>query len=659
MPGAAALTRLGLRQKLLLAFLLVLGITGTTGTLAGFSLISRAVSGESMRRVEADLGSAWAAIEGEKARVQAAVAVVAQDELLREALRQPARLRPACARLEAARLARGLDFLNLLDRGGRLLARSRSAQCGPDGDVDDPLIGRALSGEAGSGARLLSSAALRAEGDELAQRARIEIEATERALPTARRVEDRGIALEAAMPVFEGEHVVGVLLGGVLLNRRLDLVDRVRDAVFGNATLAGRPIGTVTFFLGDVRIATNVMTEQGARALGTRVSREVYEKVIGRGERFADRAFVVNDWYLSAYDPLRDASGGIIGIVYVGLLERKALEYREGLAAAFLWTSLLAVLVSAAAALYLSAWVRRPVARLVDAVRSLSRGELGTRVELENASSEMRELARAFNSMAQALQAREQQLQQASASLQSAYAEAADKNRAYLETLGFVTHELKSPLAAIVFGVDAVREGLLGPLSDGQREALRAAAESADSLRDTIANYLSLSQIEEGRLEPSRAEVRVRTEVVSPLLARLRELFASRGMRVQNEIDPQLIARCDPALTLSVFQNLLSNAIKYGREGGLIRLEGARGEDGWLRFSVFNEGGGFDDAAGARLFKKFSRLGREPDTKAGTGVGLYVTRQIVERHGGRIWAESEPGRWARFTFTLPSAEEQA
>jgi signal transduction histidine kinase len=124
-------------------------------------------------------------------------------------------------------------------------------------------------------------------------------------------------------------------------------------------------------------------------------------------------------------------------------------------------------------------------------------------------------------------------------------------------------------------------------------------------------------------------------------------------MKIASVVDDGLCGECDPALITSVFQNLLSNAVKYGRDGGTIRVSGER-TDGELRFSVWNEGRGFTRDAGEKLFGKFTRVGLGGvDTRTGTGLGLFVSRTIIERHGGRIWAQSEPELWAEFLFTLP------
>ena len=116
-----------------------------------------------------------------------------------------------------------------------------------------------------------------------------------------------------------------------------------------------------------------------------------------------------------------------------------------------------------------------------------------------------------------------------------------------------------------------------------------------------------------------------------------------------------LVVQADSNMLNEVFENLLGNAVKYGSEGAAIRLT-AKAEDGAYRFAVRNDGPGFTEEQKARLFGKFSRLsGDLRGHGRGTGLGLFITRKIVEAHGGTIEAESKPGEWAEFRFTIPGA----
>ena len=127
--------------------------------------------------------------------------------------------------------------------------------------------------------------------------------------------------IAAAVPVFDDQgQMQAIFYGGDLLNRRYEIVDAIKQQVFRNEAYKGKEIGTVTIFLGDLRISTNVKQEDGSRAVGTQLSSSVCDAVLERGETWAAPAFVVNDWYITAYEPIRDPAGKIIGVLYVGLL---------------------------------------------------------------------------------------------------------------------------------------------------------------------------------------------------------------------------------------------------------------------------------------------------------------------------------------------------
>jgi hypothetical protein len=168
-----------------------------------------------------------------------------------------------------------------------------------------------------------------------------------------------------------------------------------------------------------------------------------------------------------------------------------------------------------------------------------------------------------------------------------------------------------------------------------------------------VRHYLNLARIENGELTPLRAGVRVRADILDPLVESMATALQARHMAVRNDIAPDLVVQADPNMLNEVFENLLSNAVKYGREGGGIRVTGSSGSAG-ANFAVRNEGQGFTAEQKSRLFEKFSRLnGAAAPHARGTGLGLFITRKIVEAHGGRIEADSAPGQWAEFRFTIP------
>jgi len=172
------------------------------------------------------------------------------------------------------------------------------------------------------GTRIIGKDELTAMNAGIRERTFIFIAPTPKARPTDKTVLESVMSKEYALPLLdEKEQVRQVVYAGRIINRDFVLVDRIRKLVFSDEVYKDKPFGTVTIFQDDVRISTNVLNEEGRRAVGTRVSDEVYKAVVEEGQRWMDRAFVVTHWYKTAYEPIRNINGEIIGILYVGILE--------------------------------------------------------------------------------------------------------------------------------------------------------------------------------------------------------------------------------------------------------------------------------------------------------------------------------------------------
>ncbi len=233
-----------------------------------------------------------------------------------------------------------------------------------------------------------------------------------------------------------------------------------------------------------------------------------------------------------------------------------------------------------------------------------------------------------------------------------------EANRAYTEMLGFVSHELKSPVSSIVMDANVLLGEYLGPLADKQRAKLEKIVTKSQYLLGLVREYLDLARIEAGDLEPTKKEVDFVSDVFEPSLDIVQSQIDDNQATLETDFptDGKAKAFCDPDLMRIVMVNLLSNAVKYGNKEGHIRVRLDPDGDVFVG-SVWNEGPGFPDSERSRLFRRFSRL-QTPELvkRKGTGVGLFTTWQIVQLHDGRIYADSEHGSWAEFTFELPHGQ---
>jgi signal transduction histidine kinase len=226
-------------------------------------------------------------------------------------------------------------------------------------------------------------------------------------------------------------------------------------------------------------------------------------------------------------------------------------------------------------------------------------------------------------------------------------------NSNYMKMFGFITHELKSPVSTIQTMTEALVNDLCGDLPDKATHVLTRIKRNCEEMQDMIGDYLDLSRAERGELVANKFPVDFEDEVVQPSVAQLEPLFASRGIRLDVDCPDGIRVDVDAELLRIALGNYLSNAAKYGREGGRARLE-VLSDGGRIQVSVWNEGAGFQASEADKLFQKFMRIrNRNTRGKRGSGLGLCLAKEIVELHGGRVWAESEPGCWARFFLELP------
>lgn len=652
-----------LKYKLFKWFAAVVLVFGVLAALLGIWVISERTVHEAQTRVRLDLGSAWSVYQSQlramettirltalrPAIVDACVARKWQDRAVADEIQNL--LATTCTDFD-------LDFMALVSPDGQVQMRSCPPYRTGDYRMAEPIVARALAGTRNSGTVLLSREDLAREADGLLDRAFLSLQETAHARPTPRGSEDRGMVMLAAAPLQKNGQIVGAVYAGVLLNRNEAMVDRIQNIVFGQEKYQGTAVGAVTLFLADTRIATTVLLDNGNRAIGTRVSREVADRVLDNGQCWVDRAFVVKDWYLTAYDPIRDSQGRVIGMVYVGALERPYQDLRKGLIYRYAALVAGAVVVTLLMAMFVAGRVAAPLHRLAESAKMMQHGHAFTPVSASHSCSETAGLIGAFNEMASTLLQREQELKQANDELGNANNALKALNTHYMETLQFVSHELNTPISSITNYAYMLRQRLLGDLTPKQENALEIINADVRRVMEMIRHYLNLARIETGEMQPVARRLVLREEVIAPILNSLQADIHQKNLRVEDLIDPHLVLHCDPNMIREVFENLLSNAVKYGRNGGVVSLKSRRTGQ-FAELSVRNDGDGIPPERRGDLFQKFSRLelGDAKKAKRGTGLGLFITKKIVELHGGTIAMDSEVGRWTEFRCTLPLEPE--
>jgi signal transduction histidine kinase len=435
---------------------------------------------------------------------------------------------------------------------------------------------------------------------------------------------------------------MGTAFAGMLLNGNEKLVTDLQQLLYGSQFYGKKPFGTVTVFCEDKRVATTVIGPAGGFAIGTRVSDVVRQKVLVEGGVWLDRAYVVDEWYLSAYEPIRNPRDEIVGILYVGVLEKKYRDIQRrgililsGITVPTLGLLLFVVFL-------ISRRIVKPITKLADASERIADGKLDTRVKVAGGAQELETLAQAFNQMASAIKKRERLLREQNVELEEA-------NRDYRELLSFVTHELNNSVGSLLLNVSILADGTLGEIDGEQMETVEQILRDVERFRDMVRNYLTVSRLEKGTLKYNPGYIDVRHMVVDPVIRRLQRRIEHRNMNVGWDWKVENKVFADNELLDICFSNLIVNALKYG--GEWIRLR-SYSEIGSFVLGVENGGTPIPQDKIPTLFKKFSRLVQSSD---GAGLGLYLVRQIVERHGGEVWCESSPENGTGFYMRLPGS----
>jgi signal transduction histidine kinase len=224
--------------------------------------------------------------------------------------------------------------------------------------------------------------------------------------------------------------------------------------------------------------------------------------------------------------------------------------------------------------------------------------------------------------------------------------------------LANMSHELRTPLNAIINFTELVQMGIMGDVNTEQKEALGHSLSSSKHLLQLINDVLDISKIQAGKLSlfldqqvDLHTEITDTLRMVEPLLQKQRDLY---GYNVQliEDVDPNLpLVTCDRRRIRQVLLNLLSNAVKFTQQGSITLSVKRKAEQ--LEFAVMDTGPGIAPEMQAQIFEPFLQTLDGIKQAEGTGLGLPITKSLIEAHGGRLWLESEVGEGSAFFFTLP------
>ncbi|TWG99748.1 HAMP domain-containing protein [Mesorhizobium sp. J18] len=587
----------------------------------------------------------------------------------RDAISGPAASQAAIDRLlEESRKALVLDFLFVATETSIEASARKHPSSKPR--TNWPIVISALAGKPATAIDIFDNEELEQIAPELAERTRIELVPTPNAVPTDRTEETRGMVVQSASPVTLADGRRAALVGGTLLNQNLVFIDTINDLVYREASLPEGSQGTATLFLDDVRISTNVRLFEGRRALGTRVSAAVRSAVLGEGRTWLDSAFVVNDWYISAYEPIVDSYGERVGMLYVGFLQAPFTAAKYQTLAMILFAFLT---VAAATIPIFLRWARaifQPLEQMTGTIAKVESGDLGARTGHKDGKDEIGRVALHLDHLLDQLQERDRELRNWNEELNARVEERtrelqlanrqleattkqlimSEKLAAIGEITAGVAHEINNPIAVMQGNLEVVRN-LMGEKAELAKTEFRLLDEQIYRISQIVTKLLQFAKPEE---YAGYIERHAPGEVIADCLPLVQHLLNKAAIEVVREDRATRLVLMNRTELQQVLVNLIVNAIHAMPDGGRLTLrtfdEDLDGKQG-LVVEVVDTGIGMSPEVMRKVFDPFFTTKR----REGTGLGLSISQTLITRQGGRISAASAPGKGTTFSIWLPEA----
>ncbi len=530
-----------------------------------------------------------------------------------------------------------------------------------------PVIQAAINGISRTEIDIFSGADLSQLSPKLAQQASIPLVATEAAVPTDRNVEDRGMVVHTATPLnLNG--VKGVLVGGTLLNRNLDFIDTINDLVYLSSSSTGSRQGTATLFLEDVRISTNVRLFEDVRALGTRVSAIVRNTVLDQGQTWLDRAFVVNDWYISGYLPITDSFGTRAGMLYVGFREAPFKATKRAAYMSIFAGLLLVLALSVPLFLRMARGIFKPLESMTKTMKQVEDGDLTARIgetgtqdeigqvalHLDTLLDQVQERDHALRSWADELNERVDQrtaeLKQANKKLEETFQQLvmSEKLASIGEVTAGVAHEINNPVAVIQGNVDVMRE-ILAEKSQMVQTELSLIDQQVHRIDTIVGKLLQFARPSEYGTFDENVDLNL---LLEDCLVLVDHVIKKENCTIDKKVNSSRPVHINPGELQQVIVNLIINATQAMGPDGILTLRvGSKTHNGQSGsyLSVGDSGPGIPASNLSSVFDPFftTKLGE------GTGLGLSISQTLIQRAGGIIIASNKPDSGALFMVWLP------
>lgn len=638
--------RNSLRNKILFGFLLLVLATGGSSLFIGYQTIYKGLLNQAYETVRSDLSTAEYLYYNRLYQNKMAIGYMSRVEYMKSAILNENGTFLYNKFMEVKDYL-GIDILIITDARGKVIQRINNRGFKGDNVLKiDPIRQAIETGKQISGTSILSQDILKREGSEIANQVLIKIIPTEKGRKPEKDILDRALVLNTATPVLLNNKIIGVIYGATIKNNNFEIVDRIQTLFFRKAgrMQKNKQIGTVTIFLDDIRISTNVISSEGHRTVGTLVSEEVYDRVFKKGETWIDRAFVVDKWYIAGYTPLADTTGKTVGILYVGVPSDNYKWMQTNTASYVLLITIITSLFAIVVSVYLLTRIIRPINEVVEMSDVIAEGDYSSKLR-PFSEYELSHLSSAFNRMTDAIYERDCRIKE-TAQNQIAQSE---KLASLGRLASGIAHEINNPLTGILTYSSMLKEDLAG---SQYLDDLQIIIDETMRCRKIVRGILDFARETSLEIQPLDLNKALTTAV------RIIEKHVNfRKVNIIKEFQPDIPAvNVDLDQMKSVFNNLLVNAADAMPDGGDLTIRTSYHPDEKMVHVAFTDTGtGIPEENLGKIFDPFFTT-KEPGK--GTGLGLSVIYGIIEKHNGSISVKSTMGEGTVFTIKLPVGEDE-
>ncbi len=645
------LLMLDLQTRPAIGLLIAACLTGFVVTLhlVGIWTINRSTMDEVENRVRRDSNTAKLIYDDTRERIVSLVRFHSEGSDLTEEIAggKPRKMESLKGLIRNSPIAESageqtLDMLSVLDMQGTVLYSAANPGSKDDSMLWDPVVRKCIeTGAPQSSTELIPLEKIIHENPSLIERVTIEIVKPPHSKGLQETKLSEGMVMRAAHPIRDkNQRQIGLLVGGLLLSSAPSIVDKISRTVFRDERYGGRQVGIAAIVQGGVLISTNARTNGDRRAIGTTLSKEVYDRAITEGKEWVGRAYVVDDWYITTCNPIYNIDRKPIGMLYAGILDAKYRDIKWRMIWINLGITVLGMVIGFFIWLRMSNTIIRRIRILKKGTKAIASGNLDYRLRPDKISG-FDLLDEAFNDMTKSLKDRDERLQKAHEQLKRS-----EKLVALGEMAAGVAHEINNPLGGILLYSNLVLEDFTE--NSVARENIRKIIHQTNRCKDIVRGLLDFARAPIGEMLPLQIN-----DIVRVALNLVKDQAMFHGVKVETRFAENLgEVMGDPARLEQVFLNLFINAADAMKEkGGELKVTTAASGQ-WVRVVINDTGKGIDEAHLSHIFEPFFTT---KDPGRGTGLGLSIAYGVIRRHNGFIDVESATGKGTTFIVSLPSA----